>query len=152
MQDTVFNSIVNGVYVLTAQHDGKTNGTTVAWVTPVSFEPLLVMVSLAGIRYSHELVKKSGYFGINVLGSGESEAAKHFGFNSGRDRNKFEGYNFSTSENGLPILEKAMAYIECRVVNSFPADEHTMFVGEVVEAKALKENDKPLIFRQGDYF
>lgn len=152
MEETVLRSIVTGVYTLTAQNQGKVNGSTVAWVTPVSFDPLLVMVSLAKIRVSHDLVKQSGYFGLNVLSTEQVELARHFGFKTARDTDKLEGVNYSTSDNGLPILEGAAAYIECRVVNTYPAGEHTLFVGEVVSARTLDENADPLIFSQEDYF
>jgi len=152
MQDTVLNSIVTGVYVLTASHQGKINGSTMTWVTPVSYDPLLVMVSMADIRVSHGMVKQSGHFGLNVLSGDQLELARHFGFKSGRDTDKFEGIEYSTSENGLPVLKDACAYIECRVVNTYPAGDHTLFVGEVIEARTLKESVKPLIFDQKDFY
>lgn len=152
MQDKVLRSIVTGVYVLTTQHQGKVNGTTLAWATPVSYDPLLVMVCLAGIRVSHDMVKQSGYFGLNALAQDQLETARHFGFLSARDVNKFDGYNYSTSDHGLPILDGARAFIECRVINSFPAGDHTMFVGEVVSAQTMNEGAAPLIFEQDDYY
>jgi len=152
MQDTVLNSIVTGVYVLTAGHQGKINGSTMTWVTPVSYDPLLIMVSMADIRVSHGLVKQSGYFGLNVLNRDQLELARHFGFKSGRDTNKFEEIEYSTSENGLPVLKDACTYIECRVVNTYPAGDHTLFVGEVIEARTLKDNVNPLVFDQKDFY
>ena len=152
MQETVLDSIVTGVYVLTAHHRGQMNGSTVAWVTPVSYDPLLVMVSLASLRVSHDLVKQSGYFGINVLGADQKELAHHFGFKTARDQDKLEGISFSASDHGIPILNDAHAFIECRVVDVFPAGEHSMFVGEVVSAEILNEDQTPLVFKQEDFF
>jgi flavin reductase (DIM6/NTAB) family NADH-FMN oxidoreductase RutF len=152
MQDNVFNSILTGVYVLGAAHQGKVNGTTVTWVTPVSYEPLLVMVALADVRYSHKLVKESGYFGINVLTDDQKEMARHFGLKSGREEDKMEGQNYKTSEQGLPIFDGVKAYIECRVVASHRAGEHTLFIGEVVSADAFNEKAATLPFKQEDYY
>jgi len=152
MQDIVLNSMVSGVYVLTAQHQGRINGSTIAWTTPVAYDPFLIMVSLADIRVSHGLVKSSGLFGLNVLTKEQLDLARDFGFTSGRDTNKFENVPYKTSENGLPILDGARAYIECRVIDSFPAADHTMFVGEVVSAEILKDNSEPLVFKQEDFF
>lgn len=152
MEETVLQSVTTGVYVLTAQHQGKINGTTVAWVTPVSFDPPLLMVTLAGVRVSHELVKKSGYFGLNVLGQDQVEVGRHFGFQTARDTDKLADQKYDTSENGIPILDGSVAYIECRVVSTYPAGEHTLFVGEVIDSKALRENTPPLVFKQEDYF
>ena len=152
MQDTVLQSIATGVYVLTAHHQGKSNGTTVAWVTPVSFDPLLVTVSLADVRVSHDLVKKSGYFGLNVLSRDQIELARNFGFKTARDTDKLQDVKYTTSENGLPILDEAIGYIECRVLSTHPAGDHTLFVGEVIEARTINENAKTLVFDQGDFY
>ena len=152
MLDHVLESVVNGVYVLSAHHQGKINGTTVAWVSPVSYEPLLVMVALAQSRFSHDLVKQSGYFGLNVLASDQQEVARHFGFKTAKSEDKLEGMTFSASEHGLPILGGVKSYIECRVVDSCRAGEHTLFVGEVINTQMFKEDAKSLVFRQEDYF
>ncbi|MFH1091360.1 MAG: flavin reductase family protein [Pseudomonadota bacterium] len=151
MRDTVLKTITTGVYVLTAQNQEKMNGSAVTWVTPVSYDPLLIMVSLAGLRYSHELVKASGYFGLNVLSSDQVELARHFGLLTARETDKLAGIAFSTSEHGLPILDEARAYLECRVVGSYPAGDHTLFVGEVVSATMFRDAAQPLIFKQDDY-
>ena len=152
MQDNVLQSVVTGVYVITAQHQGRANGSTVAWVTPVSFDPPLVMVSLSELRVSHGLIKSSGYFGLNCLAEGQIDVAKHFGFKTARDVDKLEGISYSTSSQGLPILDDAWAFIECRVVESYPAGDHTLFLGEVISANVMKEGQKPLLFNQEDYF
>ena len=97
MQDEVMRSMVSGVYVVTAQNQGKLNGATVTWATQVSFDPLLVMVALADVRVTHGLIKKSGYFGINVLGSEQLETARHFGFKTARDVDKMAGVTYTTN-------------------------------------------------------
>ena len=152
MQDTVLRSVVNGVYVLTAQSQGQVNGCTVAWVTPVSYDPLLIMVSLSSLRFSHDMVKHSGYFGLNTLGRDQVELARHFAFTTGRETNKMEGIPFNTSDHGLPVLDDAKAFIECRLVDVYPAGDHSLFVGEVVSAKSMKDGAETLIFKQEDYF
>ena len=152
MEEKLLTNITTGVYVLSAHHQGQRNGTTVTWVTPVSYDPLLVMVSLAKVRFSHDLVMNSGFFGLNVLLSEDVDLARHFAFITAREKDKLEGMDFGTSENGLPILNKAHSYIECRVVDHFPAGEHTMFVGEVVSVENMNEGDHLLVFHQEDFF
>ena len=152
MEDVVLNAVTTGVYVLTAHHQGVVNGTTVAWVTPVSYEPTLIMVSLANVRVSYDLVNKSGYFGLNVLCPDQVELGRHFGFNTAREKDKLSETRYSSSNHGIPVLDGACAYIECRVVNSYPAGEHTMFIGEVIEARVIREDVEPLVFRQDDFF
>lgn len=152
MQDTVLRSMITGVYVLTAYNQGRINGTTVAWAVPVAYEPLLVMVSLAGIRVSHDMVKESGYFGLNALSRDQVELGRHFGFTTARETDKFSEVEFRTSDYGIPIIKGAHSFIECRVVDTFPAGDHTMFVGEVISANVLRDEGETLIFRQEDFF
>ena len=69
MQDVAFKALVHGVYVVTTRCGDRVNGMTASWVSQVSLSPLLLMVSIAPARYSHDLIKESGIFAINVLTS-----------------------------------------------------------------------------------
>ena len=62
------------------------------------------------------------------------------------------GFHISDGPNGSPVLDGALAFIECKVAETFTAGDHTLFIGSIVEAKLLKEDTDPLIFRWDDYF
>jgi len=125
---------------------------TAAWVGQVSFKPRMLAVAIAPERYTYELLKESGVFAINVLGEGQVELAKHFGFQSGRKVNKFEGIEYTSALKGSPVLKDAIAYFECEVSCTCKTGDHDLFAGEVVDHGVLKEGVKPLIFRWEDYF
>lgn len=150
--EIVFSSLVQGVYVVTTRLDDKINGMTAAWVSQVSFKPLLVMVSIAPPRYSHDLIKGSGIFAINVLASDQTDLGKRFGYKSGRKVDKFAGLDYITGVTGAPLLPQAYAYLELKLVDTFPAGDHDLFVGEVVAAKILHPEARPLIFTKSDFF
>jgi flavin reductase (DIM6/NTAB) family NADH-FMN oxidoreductase RutF len=152
MQKLVSRAIVHGVYIVTVRAEDKINGMTAAWVSQVSFSPLLLMVSIAPPRYTHGLVEKAGYFAINTLPAGREDLAKHFGFKSGRKVDKLEGLPFSDGPNGSPILEDAMAYAECKLTQSVTVGDHTLFIGEVVAGDIIKKGVEPLIFHWESYF
>jgi len=152
MSEIVSRKITNGVYIITTRTKEKINGMTAAWVSKVSFQPLLLMVSIAPVRYTHGLIKESGYFAINVLAEGQEDLARHFGFKSGRKHDKFESISHFDAPNGSPVLNEALAYFECKVADTFTAGDHTLFIGEVLTAKILKEDEKPLIYHHEDYF
>ena len=152
MQDIVSKGISHGVYIITVRTKEKINGMTAAWVSQVSFQPLLLMVSIGPARYTHNLIKESGYFAINTLDEDMQNYAAAFGFKSGRKADKFQGVSYSDAPNGSPILDGALAFFECKVVDTFTAGDHTLFIGEVVTARLLKENSEPLIFHWDDYF
>jgi len=151
MQKVAAQALLHGVYIITARDGERINGMTAAWVSQVSFRPLLVMVSIAPERYTFELIDRSGYFAVNALHVNQIEIARGFGFRSGRKADKFEGVAHQAAPNGSPILSEANAWLECRVVDRHRAGDHTLFIGEVVAGEVLKDKDI-LPFRWGDYF
>lgn len=152
MQEIVSKAISHGVYIITVRVKEKVNGMTAAWVSQVSFQPLLLMASIAPERFSYDLIKQAGYFAVNTIDEDLENYAATFGFRSGRDSDKFQGVSYSEAPNGSPILEGAVAFCECKVIDTFPAGDHTLFIGEVVAGKLLKKSSEPLIFRWEDYF
>jgi flavin reductase (DIM6/NTAB) family NADH-FMN oxidoreductase RutF len=152
MQEVAFAALVHGVYVVTTRVGEKINGMTAAWVSQVSLKPPLVMVSIAPPRYTYTLIKESGVFAINVLASDQVELAKRFGFKSGRKVDKCAGLDWIQAASGAPVLPQAHAYLDLKLVHTFPAGDHTLFVGEVVEAKILHPDSRPLVFKKSDFF
>jgi len=152
MQEVAFTALVHGVYVVTTRLGEKINGMTAAWVAQVSLNPLLVMVSIAPTRYSHTLIQESGVFALNVLTEEQVELAKRFGYKSGRKVDKFAGLDCLAAGSGAPVLPQAYAYLDLRLVHTYTAGDHTLFVGEVTEAKILHPRSHPLIFRKSDFF
>jgi flavin reductase (DIM6/NTAB) family NADH-FMN oxidoreductase RutF len=133
MQDIVTKSISHGVYVITVRSKEKINGMTAAWVSQVSLQPLMLMVSIAPARYTHGLIKQSGYFAINALSEDQKDLAKHLGFKSGRKTNKFKGLSYSDGPNGSPVLDGALAFFECRVADTFKAGDHNFFLERLLQ-------------------
>ncbi|MCL4500796.1 MAG: flavin reductase family protein [Deltaproteobacteria bacterium] len=152
MQEVAFNALVHGVYVVTTLLADVVNGMTASWVSQVSLKPLMVMVSVAPSRYSHDLIKKSGIFAINVLGRDQADLGKRFGFKSGRQVDKFAGLEWITATTGAPILPQAFAYLDLKLKDTFPAGDHTLFVGEVVAAKIQHPQAQSLVFKKSDFF
>lgn len=152
MQDIAFSALVHGVYVVTTRVNDTINGMTASWVAQVSLSPLLIMVSIAPPRYSHDLIKESGVFAVNVLTRDQVDLGKRFGYKSGRKVDKFAGLEHSASKTGAPILPQAYAYFDLKLVDTFPAGDHTLFVGEVVDAKVLNPSAQPLVFDKKDFF
>jgi flavin reductase (DIM6/NTAB) family NADH-FMN oxidoreductase RutF len=147
--DAALGKIINGTCVVTAKSGKKGNGMTAAWFTRVSFSPPLVMVSVGHKRFTHGLIRESGSFCINVLAEGQLPLSKHFGFSSGRNADKLEGIPHTSGKTGSPVLEGTAAHLDCRLVSSYEAGDHTLFVGEVVDASASKK--RPLLATMEDY-
>jgi flavin reductase (DIM6/NTAB) family NADH-FMN oxidoreductase RutF len=152
MQEVAFAALVQGVYVVTTRVGDKVNGMTAAWVSQVSLNPLLVMVSIAPSRYSHTLIKESGIFTLNVLTTDQTELAKRFGFKSGRKIDKFAGLEWFPAPSGAPVLPQAYAYLDLMLAHTYTAGDHTLFVGEVTAAQILHPQNHPLVFKKKDFF
>ncbi len=151
-QQIITKGITQGVYVVTVRAKDKINGMTAAWVSQVSFKPAYLMVAIAPQRYTYGLIQESGYFCLNALKEGQIDLAKHFGFKSGRQEDKFQGIDFLSALKGSPVLKEAFAYYECEVVSTCEAGDHVLFIGEVVDCAIQDEAARPLIFRWDDYF
>lgn len=148
----VLDMITSAVTIVTVADGKKNNGMTVAWANQVSFDPLMISVSISPERYTYNILKKTGIFGLNILKDGEVELAKHFGMNSGREVDKFKGIKYSINKNGLAVLDKNTTYfIEAKVVSSCQAGDHEIFVGQVTEVKKISEG-QALIFKAEKYF
>ncbi len=152
MQEVAFAALVHGVYVVTTRLQDQVNGMTASWVSQVSLSPMLISVSVAPSRYTHRLIRDSGIFAVNVLDTGDVELAKRFGYKSGRKVDKLAGLEWTTAATGAPILPQALAYFDLKLWSAFNAGDHTLFVGEVVEAKILHPEAEPLVFKKSDFF
>ncbi len=124
-----------GLYVLTAESaDGRVAASTVNWVTQASFEPPLVAVGVKSDSGAHSIIKESGVFALNVLGKGQQSLAFSFFKPVERDGDSIAGEAFSSGSAGAPLLSSAPAFIECKLVETVERGDHSLFVGEVVDA------------------
>ena len=151
MAGQILDMIASPVTVVTSKFGNKENGMTAAWVAQASFNPTLIMVSIAPERYTHDLIQKSKVFAVNILADYQIDIGKHFGFTTGKRVDKLAGIDCEAKKTGSPILKDCFGYLDCRVLSAFKAGDHTIFTGEVLEQFNHKDK-KPLIFRTNDFF
>lgn len=142
----VFRRLSTGVYVIGAYHDGRSNAFAAAWISQVSFDPLLLALAVNPQNFSRSLLQQSGVFVINVLKKGQLDLARHFGTRSGRDVDKLAGQRWRTGELGAPILADAAAYLECRVLQILPAGDHELVLGRPIAGRVLDEGAEPMLY------
>ncbi|MFZ0241592.1 MAG: flavin reductase family protein [Desulfobacterales bacterium] len=137
-------TLTNGVYVLTTTFEGRINGMIASWASQVSYEPPLIAVAVHENRFSHGLVRQSGLFALHVLGKNQKEMVTRF---MGSDpETKFSGITWQPGRTGCPLLAECLASFECRVKTSIQPGNHTLFIGEVIEA-TLNSDAEPLSTR-----
>ena len=128
-----------GVTVVTTFDAGLPQGITVNALSSVSLEPPLVMVALDRRRFITPMVRAAGRYAVNVLGEGQqaiSDCFAHAAVRPGRE--DFCGAAWHPGATGLPLLDGAIATLECTVVETFSAGDHDLFIGQV---DALDDGD-----------
>jgi flavin reductase (DIM6/NTAB) family NADH-FMN oxidoreductase RutF len=132
---TALRMIPYGLYVLTSRsRDGRIAGATVNWVTQASFQPPLVVVGVKTDSSSHEIIKQSRAFALNVLGKGQNAVAFTFFKPTEHAGNSISGEPFALGKSGSPILTNAAAFLDCSLVDTVERGDHSIFVGEVIDA------------------
>jgi flavin reductase (DIM6/NTAB) family NADH-FMN oxidoreductase RutF len=145
---SVFRRLTNGVYVVGVAHGGRANAFTAAWITQVSFDPLLVAVSVNPTHTSYPLLTESGVFAVSVLRQGQLELARQFGTQSGRDTDKLVGVRWQPGALGAPLLSDAAAHLECRVAGTMPAGDHELVLGRVVGGRVISAEAPPMSYAE----
>jgi flavin reductase (DIM6/NTAB) family NADH-FMN oxidoreductase RutF len=133
-----------GVALVTTVAAGTWHGVTASSFSSVSLEPPLVSVCLARTAFVHDLLLGSGVFGVTVLGKDHAELGRRFArFDPAVDR--FADSTWETAKTGSPLLAGALSWLDCQVVSSYDAGDHTIFVGEVLAA-ATPRTTSPLLY------
>jgi len=131
------------VVLVTAAYKGRMNLMTAAWTTPISSRPKLVGVAIHPGRFTHDLIKRSGEFALNIPGRPLAEKVRLCGSVSGENvEDKFELAGLTPVEAKhvrAPLIEECLGHLECAVVDAIELGDHTLFVGEVVAAQAEEE-------------
>ena len=129
-----------GLFVLTAGGE-KDNGCIINTVTQITDSPKRISIAVNKANYTHDLILKSGTFNVSILDTNADFALfTRFGFQSGREANKFEGLeSVARSENGLMYLtEMSNAFLSGKVIQALDYGTHTVFIADVTEAKVLE--------------
>jgi flavin reductase (DIM6/NTAB) family NADH-FMN oxidoreductase RutF len=140
-----------GVAVVTAIHDGQRYGMTVNSFTSISLEPPLVSLALKKLTHTHELVEKSAEFSVTILSSTQKELSDRFAGKFPEIKDRFAGIEAETLSSNAPLIKDGLAYFNCRVVNSVPVGENTLFVAEVIAVRGEGTGD-PLVYHNRVYW
>jgi flavin reductase (DIM6/NTAB) family NADH-FMN oxidoreductase RutF/DNA-binding GntR family transcriptional regulator len=147
---TVFRHVVghlaSGVTVITTTDSYGDHGMTASSVTSLSLEPPMMLICLNRAAPTSAAVSRAGAYAVNVLGLGHESLAQQFAAPS---KDKFRGVSLSRGRLGLPILDDALAHIECRVVEEVTGGTHTIFLGQV--ARATAREGQPLTYFRGGF-
>ncbi len=132
-----------GLYVVTSNDGKKDNGLIVNTVTQVTDTPNRIAVTINKQNYSHHVIKQTGKMNINCLSTDAPFSVfEKFGFQSGRNTDKFEGCEPLRSDNGLVFLPRHInSFMSLKVESYVDLDTHGMFICSVTEARVITNNE-----------
>lgn len=147
---TAMRQWATGVTVVSVALNGDRHGMTVSSFTSLSLDPPLVMVSLENVTRTRNLVMQAGRFGVTILRQEQQDISDVFAGRHTEHLDRFEGLPTYTLVSGCPLLAGGLAGIDCRVVTSYPAGNHTVFIADVL-AVNFETSGSPLLYYDRDY-
>jgi 4-nitrophenol 2-monooxygenase / 4-nitrocatechol 4-monooxygenase, reductase component len=150
MSADVFREIVghfaSGVTVVTTRHDRRPYGATASAFTSLSLEPPMVLLCMSRSSGTGEAIRACRRFGVNILSEEQLDAAVRF---ARKGAEKFAGVRLSAGESDVPLLEDALATLECRVVEEIVGGTHWVFLAAVEHGTA--RSGTPLAYWRGQF-
>lgn len=137
MDMTIMNQLTYGLFVLTAKSKNKPNGCIINTAMQVTVSPNRIAIAVNKQNYTCSMLQESGIFNLNIL----SETApfsvfERFGFHSGRDTDKFAGFDYREASNTLPVLkEHCCGYLSAVIEQEIDLGTHVMFLAEVTDGE-----------------
>jgi flavin reductase (DIM6/NTAB) family NADH-FMN oxidoreductase RutF len=145
---SVLGRFASGITVVTARDPaGRDVGMTVSAFCSVSLRPPLVQVCIDQAASMYGALLEATAFGVTVLAAEQEALSRRFAAVDSSHR--FEGIGYVRGENGVVLLDEALAHLECRKVAHHEAGDHTIFIGEVERAAA--RDGRPMLYYRGGY-
>lgn len=148
-------ALTTGIYVLTVRAGDRKHGMSSSWVTQVSGNPILLMAAVDKEHVTHQMILESGAFALNIVGERSKQLEDYFYSSASRKPDNLEGFALESGPTGAPLLTDALASLDCRVVSAHSAGDHTLFIGEIIEARVrlmdhpLTSHDLPYLYLGG---
>jgi flavin reductase (DIM6/NTAB) family NADH-FMN oxidoreductase RutF len=148
---SILRHVPYGLYVITVAHNGEDHGMTANWLTQAAFEPPMTVVAIENMSKTIAMIRDSHHFAINLLLAGQRELAGKLGKSSEQAPQKLKGIKTKPAPvSGTPVLVDALGWVECRVVATLPAGDHTLVLGEVVGA-GVEHDGQPLTLQEAGF-
>jgi len=140
-----------GVTVITVDYEGEIHGMTANAFASVSLDPLLVLVCVDQRARTHAHLHAKKRFGVNILSQAQRTISEYYArtVRTHEEGERVAGARFERTPHGTPVLQGALAYLECRLHTAQGAGDHTIFIAEVEEV--VVHEGEPLLFFQGEY-
>lgn len=142
MDKKAMYKLTYGLFVLTAKAEGKDNGCIINTAIQAASEPNQMSIAVNKANFTHDMITQTGAFTVSIISQDANfELFKRFGFQSGKDVDKFEGFTgYGIGANGIRyITEGTNAYISVKVEKTEDLGSHTMFIGTITDMEVLSQ-------------
>lgn len=140
-----------GVTIVTAVYEGNKHGMTVNSFTSISLDPATISISLNQSSRTHELVTKSRAFGLTMLSAEQVKISDLFAGRTSETEDRFADLQTETLVTGSPLIVGGLAWLDCRVIETYNAGMNTLFIAEVLAARGLSDG-LPLVYHNRKYW
>src|SRR5680860_675471 len=136
-----------GLYIVGSRAGDRRNGMTLTWATQLSFDPKLLGIAVEDAAFTHELIAEGGVFSLNILDREDRAIVRKFTkpVEVDLEAKTLNEIPFHDGATGAPVLDQAVAYVECEVRQSVDIGGHTLFIGEIVAAGFQKDEATPVL-------
>ncbi len=136
----------SGVTVVTTAHDGQYYGMTASSFSSVSLNPPLILICVAKKAHTHDHLVAAGAFGVHILAAHQTDLGKRFAGLLPEITDRFAGLTVITRQTGSPILPDTLAWMDCRIHQAVDAGDHTVVIGEILDAQVASPPADPLLY------
>jgi flavin reductase (DIM6/NTAB) family NADH-FMN oxidoreductase RutF len=137
----------SGLYIVGSRAGERRNGMTLNWATQVSVDPKLLAISVEQVAFTHELIAEGRVFSLCIVDREDRAIVRKFTkpVEVDLEARTLNGFPFHDGLTGAPILDQAVAYLDCEVRQEVAAGPYTVFIGEIVDAGFRKPEDTPVL-------
>lgn len=146
----VMGHFATGIAVVTTATGGRLHGITVNSLASVSLDPLLVLVCIETAARAHGEIQSAGRFGVSLLGAEQEAASRTFAARGEPESGRLRGVAYRIGPHGTPLLDGAIATLECSVVRRLDGGDHSIFLGQVLGG-GVERDGEPLVYFRGAY-
>lgn len=140
------------VAIVATQTGGVRAGLTATAFSSLSDQPPTILVCVQHKAGAHDIILQSKAFCVNILATDQQDVAVRFSGNGDiRGNERFAGHAWGRLKTGAPVLDQALAVLDCELIESHRSTTHTIFIGRVVDG-ATRSEAQPLLYFRGDYW
>lgn len=142
----VMRTWITGVAIVTGFHNGNVHGMTANSFNSIALDPPTVMVALRQNTRTQQLVMAGGVFAISILNHSQQRLAERFAGQIEQDKPRFLEVDTFSLQTGAPLIQSALAYMDCKVIHHFDVGDTTVFLGEVLQTQMSVNKHDPLLY------